>query len=71
MGSAVHPVDRMDDSSDSESDSDLPTAAPPTEDLLNKWDEQYETAWLNRDRRAESNDIFSLERESGESLCRQ
>lgn len=50
MGSAVHPVDRMDDSSDSESDSDLPTAAPPTEDLLNKWDEQYETAWLNRDR---------------------
>lgn len=60
-------MDDMDNSSEAEPDFDLPAASPPTEDLLKRWDEQYEAAWLNRDRRAESNDIFSLERETGKS----
>lgn len=65
MGTAVRPVDNIDDSPESEEDSDSPIAAPPTSALLEKWDEEYEAAWLNRDHRAESNDIFSLERETG------
>lgn len=65
MGPTVPSMNNIDASTDSEEDSDAPTAPPPTSALLEKWDEEYEAAWQNRDHRAESNDIFSLERETG------
>lgn len=47
------------------SNGDLPKAPPASMQLLAEWDEEYDNAWRHRDRRAESNDIFSLEREAG------
>lgn len=53
------------DEAEAEAATEVPIAPPASEDVLAEWDAAYEKAWRDRDLRAHSNDIFSLERESG------
>lgn len=61
-------MDNSDTESTDDAPTDLPVAPPASVGVLAEWDAVYEKAWKDRDLRAHSNDVFSLERESGETV---